>query len=81
MDFTLCPNTGPPRIIRFVEYLGKAGLVAMVSPVQNVLLVNKEIYDTLDDLGKQLVLTAREPMRFRLLTKHAVEIRVLDDAA
>jgi hypothetical protein len=58
MTFTLCPETGPPRVIRFVECIGR-GLLAVYYPEKNVLSIDKVLYDTLSDIDKQRVLTTR----------------------
>jgi hypothetical protein len=60
MGFVFCPTDGqPPRLIRFIEYLGK-GLIALLDDEWNVLHVDKTFYDKLSDIDKQRVLTTRQ---------------------
>ena len=45
----LCPDNGPPRLIRFVtsEVL-PSNVVSYLDESKNLLRINKDIYDTLD---------------------------------
>ena len=45
----LCPDNGPPRLIRFVtsEVL-PSNVVSYLDGSKNLLRINKDIYDTLD---------------------------------
>jgi len=45
----LCPDDGPPRLIRFVtsEVL-PSNVVSYLDESKNLLRINKDIYDTLD---------------------------------
>jgi hypothetical protein len=53
--FSLTPDGKPPRIIRFKSGLGPGTLLCVLDPTTNVLIINKYLYDTLDDLQKNRV--------------------------
>jgi len=66
MDFALCPDDGPARIIRFVEHSG-LGLLALLDKKSNVLAISKPLYDRLTDLDKQRVLTTHSSLEYVML--------------
>jgi hypothetical protein len=60
MDFALCPDQGPPRLIRFLNDM-PADVVAMRDPKDgsNIVFINKQIYDLLDGPDQNRALTLR----------------------
>lgn len=52
----LCPDDGPPRLIRFVtsEVL-PSNVVSYLDESKNLLRINKDIYDTLDKMVQQRI--------------------------
>lgn len=67
-DFNMCPDEGPPRIIRFAHL--PIGDVAQLDKAQNVLLVDPTVYLRLEELDqKRLFHTGAELVK---------EIRVSD---
>lgn len=57
MSFTLCPEGGPPRLIRF-EALPD-GFVAKLNAEQNVLRIDPEYYDALTETEQNQILRTR----------------------
>jgi len=60
MDFALCPDDGPPRLIRY-DLKGDA-LVSVLTRSSNLLRVNRTLYDALSALNQSLVLRTQEPL-------------------
>lgn len=58
MAFALCPDGGPPRLWRFVDddELTEAGVVSRLDAKQNILLVNRGLFDQLTPLNQHMVL-------------------------
>jgi len=63
MDFALTPDAGPPRVIRFVESgaLPGASILSVLDKEQNLLLINKELYERLDRVERHRALRTHEP--------------------
>jgi hypothetical protein len=62
MAFALCPDLpGKPRLIRFVATL-ESSIVAMLNKDQNLLLVDKEKYDTLSPADQEALIKTHEDM-------------------
>ena len=61
LDFTLNPDTGPPRLVRFISQMSMPSddTIATLDAKNNVLLVCDELYQQLshDDRGR--ILTTR----------------------
>jgi hypothetical protein len=55
MDFALCPDDGPARLVRFSDVA--LGTLAILDKATNVLRVDRKIFDQLGDIEKQRVLT------------------------
>lgn len=55
--FSLTPDGKPPRIIRFVgaPWPMAPDLLSVLDDQTNVLIINRRLYDTLDDLQKNRV--------------------------
>jgi hypothetical protein len=64
MAFAICPDQGYPRIWRYVDTM-PPDIVATLDRAQNVLVINKPLYDQLDDLSQ-----------VRVLRTHAAELRL-----
>jgi len=52
MTFNLCPDDGPPRLWRFVApgelgYSGGRPIVSMLLEENNLLIIDRELYDQL----------------------------------
>jgi len=49
MTFNLCPDDGPPRLWRFVDddIMTAARMVSLLDAKQNLLLINRPLYDQL----------------------------------
>jgi hypothetical protein len=63
MGFALCPDEGPPRLWRFVEEgsvqsvaMSGEKIVSLLDKKQNLLLVNRPLYDQLGELNRHMVL-------------------------
>ena len=58
MGFALCPDEGPPRLWRFVDddIMTAASMVSMLDKRQNLLIVNKPLYDQLGELNQHMLL-------------------------
>lgn len=56
--FQLCPDTGPPRLIRFVASadMPAPDVIATLDPRQNLLRIDREVFDLLDRLDQEMVL-------------------------
>jgi hypothetical protein len=66
MDFALCPDDGPPRLWRFVAPgVLPPGVLSTLDREQNILVIDKEIYDTLPWIDQH-----------QTLRTHAVQINV-----
>lgn len=62
MDFALCPDTGPPRLLRFVtaESMPRPTTLALLDAKNNVLFVNGDAYATLEPMQQhRLIRTTR----------------------
>jgi hypothetical protein len=61
-DFAFNPDTGPPRLIRYVDSsMLPPGVVCDFDSDTNLLRVNRELYNKLDDVGQHQVLRTRQP--------------------
>jgi hypothetical protein len=58
MGFALCPDEGPPRLWRFVDddIMTAGGMVSMLIKSQNLLVINKPLFDRLGELNQHMVL-------------------------
>jgi hypothetical protein len=58
MVFALCPDEGPPRLWRFVddETMTAASMVSLLSKKDNILIINKPLFDQLGELNQHMVL-------------------------
>lgn len=56
MSYTFNPDNGPPRLLRFVspDAMPSADTLTLYDAKNNLVIINKEIYDTLDVLGKRM---------------------------
>ena len=57
MDFVLTPDNGAPRLVRYRTL--EPPTVCTVDMKHNVLVVNKPLFDRLDGIKRQLVITSR----------------------
>lgn len=64
MAFAICPDEGYPRIWRYVDDM-HPDIVATLDREQNVLTINRELFERLDELT-----------RVRVLRTHAAELRI-----
>ena len=72
MSSALCPEGGPSRLIRFVEpgTLPDDTLVSLFDPRQNLLLIDRELFESLPYLEKHIVLhTTRKFIEITSVTK------------
>lgn len=58
MTFALCPDNGPPRLWRFVdsEPMTINNMVSVLDEKNNILIVNKPLFDRLGELNRHMVL-------------------------
>jgi len=58
MPFALCPDNGPPRLWRFVadDNMTAARLVALLDAKQNLLIINKPLFEQLGETDQHQVL-------------------------
>lgn len=64
MDFAFNPDDGPARIIRRLPasaFPGEPRAIAYLFREQNVLLVNREVFDRLSKAERNAVIRAKEP--------------------
>jgi len=59
-DFALVPDNGPPRLIRYDLPWSDYDLVAVLEIDQNLLRINREIYDKLSAFQQHMVLLCRK---------------------
>lgn len=69
MDFALCPDNGPPRLLRFD--LEGDGVVSILYPEENLLRINKRLFDQLDENDQSRVLKTREKILWAGLAEAA----------
>jgi hypothetical protein len=79
MDFALCPDTGPPRLLRFD--LEGDGVVSILDAEQNLLRINKRLFDQLDANDQARVLRTREQVLWAGSPDEPVSTQPLDKAA
>jgi hypothetical protein len=68
-DFAFVPDTGPPRLIRYVESsaMPSDDIVSMLIAKDNLLLVNRHLFEQLDHVQQERVLrTKHQFLEFRL---------------
>lgn len=60
-DFAFVPNTGPPRLIRYVDssVMPSNGVVSMLIAKDNLLLVNIDLYEQLGIEQREKVLRTK----------------------
>jgi len=69
-DFALCPDNGPPRLIRYDLPWSDFGLICALDFETNLLRVCREYYDVLTDNQRhQVLLTRREFLYVRDLAR------------
>jgi len=70
MDFAFCPEKGYPRLMRYVpsEAMPTPTTITTLDREQNVLVINKPIFDRLTELDRHRVLRTHE----RILTARVV---------
>jgi hypothetical protein len=58
MTFALCPDDGLPRLWRFVDddTMTTAKLVALLDAKQNLLIINRPLFDQLGEMDRHQVL-------------------------
>lgn len=58
MGFALCPDNGPPRLWRFVDddILTAGRIAAMLDAEQNLLIVNRPVFDTMTEQDQHITL-------------------------
>lgn len=63
MDFALCPKNGLPRLWRFVgaEAL-PVGVLATLDVAQNLLIINREVFDRMFYSDRNMLLKTRNPV-------------------
>lgn len=57
--FALCPDNGPPRLWRYVDddaTMNEMCLVAVLYKQENILLINRKLFDELPELQRHMVL-------------------------
>lgn len=64
MDFSLCPNAGPPRLLRFVtaESMPRSTTLAMLDAKNNVLFINGDLYAELEQQQQHRLIRTRLPV-------------------
>lgn len=66
MGFAICPDDGPPRLWRYVDDpdMTAAGMVTSLDQKQNILVINRPLFDSLGELEKVQVLRTRARHEF-----------------
>lgn len=59
-NMAMCPDVGPPRLFRYFPTVAVKNMVSVWDRKQNILHITQPLYDSLDDLEKQIVLTSEE---------------------
>lgn len=62
MKFAFTPDEGPPRLERYVEAgtLPGENLVALFDPANNLLVINRDLFEKLQPTDKHRVLRTRK---------------------
>ncbi len=65
MTYALCPDNGPPRLWRFVAagelgYEGGRPIVTILLHKDNLLLIDKELYDKQGELQQHMLLRTQD---------------------
>jgi hypothetical protein len=63
MSFSLVPDTGPPRILRFVQsaQMPSDSTLFMLDRSTNVLMINNHLYDQLDVAAQHRIVRTQLP--------------------
>lgn len=65
MPYALCPDDGPPRLWRFVNGGSLPNdVVSMLDKKQNLLLINKNLFDQLGELEKHEILRTHASIEY-----------------
>ena len=64
MDFAFCPEKGYPRVMRYVssEAMPTPTTITTLDREQNVLVINKPIFDRLLEMDRHRVLRTQKPI-------------------
>lgn len=60
MDFALCPDNGPPRLIRFGRIDGKT--LSVIDAENNVLRIDLDFFGRLSHAEQEFVIRTRLPL-------------------
>lgn len=77
MDFAFCPDEGYPRLMRYVssEAMPTPNTITTLDREQNVLVINKPIFDRLMELDRHRVLrTQKDILTARVVGDHVPEV-------
>ena len=65
MAFAICPDDGLPRLWRFVEPGGlPRGVMASLDAEQNLLIIDKELFDRMDWIDQHMLLRTHAPTTY-----------------
>jgi hypothetical protein len=66
MAFALCPDDGPPRLWRFVDddVMTKDRVVSILDSGQNILVINKPLYDQLAPMNQHNLLRTQRHLEY-----------------
>lgn len=80
-DFAFNPDNGPARLFRYVEPgVLPSNVVSIFHEKDNLLIINKGLFDLLSDFDKKQVLRTREPSLVALMDTTVVASRTHDEA-
>ena len=66
MSFALCPDDGLPRLWRFVEdeTMTTDNVVSILDSDQNLLVINRTLFDKLGELERHIVLRTQHHLEY-----------------
>lgn len=66
MSFALCPDDGLPRLWRFVEdeTMTKDSVVSILDSGQNLLVINRTLFDKLGEHEQHIVLRTQHHLEY-----------------
>ena len=77
MDFAFCPEKGYPRVMRYVssEVMPTPTTITTLDREQNVLVINKPIFDRLLEMDRHRVLRTHKPILLAIVVgDHVPEV-------
>ena len=67
MSYALCPDSGPPRLWRFVaddRTMTEGSIVSVLHKDENILIINRALFDQLPELQRHMVLRTQNEREY-----------------